>query len=85
MEGCFFRLDWSVFFPKLSIRAVKSLLCNAVTYPPNLVEKSFGKSEWVPNPDSEGRQKGRRTLDRSLIAAKDVRFLDEFLVKRVHH
>ena len=39
----------------LSIRAGKGLLCNAVTYPPNLVEKLFGKSQWVPNPGSEGR------------------------------
>ena len=45
MEGCFFRLDWGVFFPMLSIRAVKGLLCNAVTYPPNLVEKLFRKAE----------------------------------------
>ncbi len=28
----------------MSIRAGKGLLCNAVTYPPNLVEKLFGKS-----------------------------------------
>lgn len=67
MEGCFFRLDWGVFFPMLSIRVVKGLLCNAVTYPRNLVEKSFGKSEWVPNPDSEGRQKGEeRSIGRLL-------------------
>ena len=69
----------------LSIRAGKGLLCNAVTYPPNLVEKLFGKSQWVPNPGSEGRQKGTKNARSVAYCRQRYTILDEFLVKRVHH
>jgi hypothetical protein len=47
--------------------------CVFSPYSPNLVEKLFGNSEWVPNGAPKAAKMGRRSPDRPTAPAKEVR------------